>query len=152
VHRRILIKQRREQLGIGIAELARRIGISISEYQDVELYEDELTMVLPLKNARSLAAILGFDLGTLLGAGSLAGRLSPINKPRHVILAEARAKLGVSTTKMAEDIGFDEGVVHRIENDSRALEPYPYDFLQIVASYLKLDPIDLLDDPSAYVR
>src|SRR5262249_49696731 len=54
--RRSLIAQRREQLGIGIAEIARRIGVSVSEYRDIELYEDELTMVLALNNARSLAA------------------------------------------------------------------------------------------------
>lgn len=145
--RRRSIAQRREQLGIGIAEIARRIGVSVSEYRDVELYEDELTMVLALNNARSLAAILGFEIGTLLGAGSLAESAS--NKPRHIVLAEARAKLGVSTNEMAEAIGFDETFVHRVENDDRALETYPYDVLRIVADYLSLDPRSLLCAPCA---
>jgi transcriptional regulator with XRE-family HTH domain len=147
--RRRLIAQRREQLGIGIAEIARRIGVSVSEYRDVELYEDELTMVLALNNARSLAAILGFEIGTLLGAGSLAESPSANNKPRHTVLAEARARLGVSTNEMAEAIGFDEAFVHRIENDDRALETYPYDVLRIVADYLSLDPRSLLCAPCA---
>ena len=58
-----------------MAEFARRIGASVNEYRDVESYDDELTMVLPLKKARSLAAILGFEIGTLLGAGSSGGPL-----------------------------------------------------------------------------
>jgi hypothetical protein len=66
--RHSLIKQRREQLRIDRAELARRIGISVHEYRDVEFYEHELTEVVPLKSARSLAAILGFELAVLFGA------------------------------------------------------------------------------------
>jgi transcriptional regulator with XRE-family HTH domain len=144
-----LIKQRREQLGINMAEIARRIGVSVSEYRDVELYHDELTMVMALNNARSLAAILGFEIGILLGAGSLAGSPSASIKRRHIILAEARARLGVSTNKMAQHIGFDEPFVHRIESDGRTLETYPYDVLRIVADYLRLDPRNLLCAPSA---
>jgi ribosome-binding protein aMBF1 (putative translation factor) len=142
-----LIEQRREQLGIGKEEFARRIGVSESMYRDVEFYDDELTMVLPLKNVRSLAAILGFELGTLLGVGSPAGTQMS-NKPRQVILAEARQILGVSTSKMANDIGFEEVFVHSIENDGEALATYPYQVLKIVANYLKLDPKDLLYAPS----
>jgi hypothetical protein len=131
-----------------MAEFARRIGASVNEYRDVESYDDELTMVLPLKKARSLAAILGFEIGTLLGAGSSGGPQAS-NKPRHLILAAARHRLGVSTKKMADDIGFEEVFVHSIENNSQALETYPYEVLKIVASYLKLDPRDLLYAPSA---
>ena len=54
---RRLIRQRRERLGIGMDDLARRIGVSISEYRDLELYDRELPEVLPLEKARSLAAI-----------------------------------------------------------------------------------------------
>jgi ribosome-binding protein aMBF1 (putative translation factor) len=144
-----LIEQRREQLGIGKEEFARRIGVSESMYRDVEFYDNELTMVLPLKNARSLAAILGFDLGTFLGAGALAGTQRASIKPRHVILAEARQRLGVSTTKMADDIGFQEVFVKTIEADGEALDTYPYEVLKIVANYLKLNPGDLLCAPSA---
>ena len=49
---------------------------------------------------------------------------------------------------MADDIGFEEVFVHSIENNSQALETYPYEVLRIVASYLKLDPKDLLYSPS----
>ena len=69
-----------------------------------------------------------------MGAGSTAAS----TRPRHIILAEARARLSISTNKMAEDIGYDEAFVHRIENDGRALEAYPYDVLKDVAEYLKL--------------
>jgi len=144
-----LIEQRREQLGLGVGELARRIGVSLNEYYDVESYETELTMVLPLKNARSLAAVLGFELGTLLGAGPPGGAQKTNSKPRHVILVEARQRLGVSTSTMAEDIGFEEIFVHSIENNSEALDTYPYEVLKIVSSYLKLDPNDLLYAPPA---
>ena len=119
-----VIEQRREQLGIGIAEFAHRIGVSPSEYQDVESHDDELTMVLPLANARSLAAILGFELGTLLGAGAPVGGQNASDKSRHVILAEARQRLGVSPREVADEIGFEEVFVHSLENDGRVLETY----------------------------
>jgi ribosome-binding protein aMBF1 (putative translation factor) len=137
-----LIEQRRQELGIGIAELARRIGVSVNEYRDVEAYNDELTMVLPLKHLRPLAAILDLDLGLLLGAP--AGGQKPIDTPRHILLADARRSLGVSTTVMADDIGFEEVFVHSLEADDQALENYPFEVLKIVATYLKLDPADLL--------
>ena len=143
-----LIEQQRLQLGIGIAEFARQIGASVSEYRDVESYDNEPTIVLPLKKGRSLAEILGFEIGSLLGAGSLPREAPVSSKPRHVTLVKTRRSLGVSTKKMADDLGFDEGFVHTIENDRQALETYPYEVLRIVASYLKLDPKDLLYSPS----
>ena len=42
-------------------DLARRIGVSISEYRDLELYDRELPEVLPLEKARSLAANLSSE-------------------------------------------------------------------------------------------
>lgn len=146
VHR--LIRQRRQQLGIGEGEIARRIDVSVMEYHDVEAYEDELTMVLPLKNARALAAILGFDLASLYGLNVGAANQVANNKPRHAIIAEARNRLGVSTKEMADGIGFDEVFVVRIENDASEFDDCPYEVLRIVASYLKLDPIGLLYAPS----
>jgi ribosome-binding protein aMBF1 (putative translation factor) len=120
-----LIKQRREELGIGKAEIAERIGVSFYMYVDVERYDTEITDVLPLKNARSLSAVLGFELGTLLGVGSLVGKPSANDKPRHTILAEARNKLGVSVDKMADDIGYDESFVRSLETDDEVLETCP---------------------------
>jgi transcriptional regulator with XRE-family HTH domain len=144
-----LIQQRRQQLGIGEGEIARRIGVSHMEYYDVEAYEDELTMVLPLKNARALAAILGFDLATLFGLDAPAPSQSANNKPRHVILVEARNRLGVSVKEVADGIGFDEIFVENIENNSEDLDACPYEVLRSVAQYLKLDPCDLLYAASA---
>lgn len=139
-----LIMHRRQQLGIGIVEIARRLGVSVSEYRDVESYNDELTMVVPLNKVRSLAAILGIEIGPLLGAGSPPSGQQSSRRTRDVILAEARQRLGVSTSKMADDIGFDEIFVHSIESDSQALEAYPYEVLNILAGYLRLDPAELL--------
>jgi transcriptional regulator with XRE-family HTH domain len=144
-----LIKQRREQLGIGQAELARRIGVASSEYWDVELYDDELIMALPLKNARLLAEILGFELGALFAPDSAARVQTISNKPRHIVLAQARNKLGVSTKTMADEIGFEEVFVERIESRREDLDNYPYYVLKIVADYLKLDPMDVLHAPCA---
>lgn len=144
-----LIKQQREQLGITESELARRIGVSEGEYRDLESYDDELVMVLPLKNARLLAGALGFDLATLLVAGSQRGGSNATAGPRNVVLADARNSLGVSMSKMADDIGFEEVFVQNIEESDYALECFPYEVVKIVAKYLKLDPIDLLNEPSA---
>lgn len=139
----IAIMQRREQLGIGREEFANRIGLSESEYRDVEFYPNELRMVIPIKNVRLLAATLGIELGALLGTGSLEER-PRTNKPRPALLAEARDRLGVSTKKMADEIGFEEVFVRRIESDDETLDTYPYEVFKIVADYLKLDPRDLL--------
>ena len=149
VPRHTLIRQRREQLGISVSELARRIGLKEeSMYWDVGFHEDELTGVLPLRNARALAKVLELDLRALLGvdprnrSGAIAG------KPRHLVLTEARDRIGVSVSQMANDIAFEDWFVQLIEGDSQAIEKWPYEVLTIVAAYLKLDPADLVDEPS----
>ena len=144
-YRRLLIRERRERLGIGLGEMARETGMSVSECRDIELYEDELTVGVPLKNARALARLLGLELGSLFGVGSLDGAQSrPDRKPRQVVISEARNRIGVSIATMVEDVGFDEAFISSIENEADALEEYPFDVMKIVASYLKVDLGDLL--------
>jgi transcriptional regulator with XRE-family HTH domain len=143
-HHRELLRQRRELLGYSLWDVALRMGVSVAEYRDVESYDDELAMVLPLKHLRLLSKVLGLELEPLVGLDSRAGQPAADARPRHIVLAEARKKLGVSTATMADAIGFYETFVHAIETDEAALEDYPFEVLKIVADYLKLDWANLL--------
>src|SRR5262245_55376568 len=115
-YRRLLIRGRREQLGIGLDEMACETGLSICECRDIELYEDELAAVVPLKNARALARLLDLDLESLFGVDPPDdGRSVPDRRSRQIVISEARSRIGISIARMADDIGFDEAFVRSIE-------------------------------------
>ena len=115
-----LIQQRRKEIGLSASEIARLIGISNSRYQDVELHDDEVVDVLPLRNTRRLAEVLGISLDELLGIAGRAGVVEDqlaIIRNRRALAKDARRRLGVSPTKMANDIGFEKAFVHNLEKN-----------------------------------
>jgi transcriptional regulator with XRE-family HTH domain len=61
------IKQARLAAGLSDLELARRLGKTITEYMDIEYYDDELASVEDLHVVRELCQILHIDPFNLLG-------------------------------------------------------------------------------------
>ena len=98
-----------------------RSHLSIKQrYQDVELHDDEVVDVLRLRNTRRLAEVLGISLDELLGIAGRAGVVEDqlaIIRNRRALAKDARRRLGVSPTKMANDIGFEKAFVHNLEKN-----------------------------------
>jgi transcriptional regulator with XRE-family HTH domain len=60
------VRDARERLGFSEAEVAERLGISDSEYQDIEFHDDEAFMVFPLDRLARLASLLELRLEAML--------------------------------------------------------------------------------------
>ena len=62
-----LIKSRREQLGWDDIYMPGRVGLSWSEYYDIEANEDELKEVTPLMTVRRIAEAIAIPIHDLFG-------------------------------------------------------------------------------------
>ena len=63
---RARIRQARLQAGLNEIEIARRLGISVEGYGDLEGYDDEAFTVVSLKHVADLGRILGVQSRVLL--------------------------------------------------------------------------------------
>ena len=143
---RHLIRRKREGLGLSTEQASRLLGLSEPEYADLERHDDELRTVLPMRDARRLAQLLGVDLFALFDARSeQAGDGGNDSPSRCRVLSDARKRLGATTRMMADDIGFEERFVLALENRSNALEDYPFAVWEIVANYLGVSTLRLID-------
>ncbi len=70
------VQQARERLGLTVAEVMERLGMSGTEYQDVEWHDDEVFMSLSVKEIAALAGILKMTVSEML-FGSRATGLAP---------------------------------------------------------------------------
>jgi transcriptional regulator with XRE-family HTH domain len=62
------LRQARKGLGKSEAEVADAMGISLSNYYDLEYCAEELPTVMTMKQLRNLSALLGITVRSLLGA------------------------------------------------------------------------------------
>lgn len=80
--RRLL--EARERAGKGIDEMAALLGISWAAYNDLEMYDDEITDVLSLQEIITLFKALGIDLVEFFSEGA--------SKPRESVSLDALAE------------------------------------------------------------
>lgn len=139
----------RTKLGLTNAEVARRAGLSLDEYRDLEQHADEAVRVLHLRNLRLLCAVLGLDPLDLLGitcafCAGTAADLVP-GGGRHEVVRTRRVALGLSQEDLAEHIGFESGVVGDIERDPEYLEGWSAELVLSLARVLEVPPQVLLN-------
>ena len=60
------IKEARERAGLSESEIAARLGMTASEYWDIELHDDEAFNTFAIADLAQLAEILGMPLDTML--------------------------------------------------------------------------------------
>lgn len=143
-----LLRAQRTRLGLAETEVARRAGLSLDEYRDVEQHEDEALQVLHLRKLRLLCSVLAldpfdlFDVPCAFCAGTDAG-LVPGGR-RHEVVRSRRVALGLSQDDLAERIGFEVGVVDDIERDPDYLEGWSVELVLSLARVLAVPPQVLL--------
>jgi transcriptional regulator with XRE-family HTH domain len=144
-----VLRSQRMKLGLDEAEVARRSGLSLDEYRDVEQHDDEAFQVLHLGNLRLLCGVLGLDPLDLLGitcafcSGPSAGSVP--GGGRHEVVRSRRVALGLSQADLAERIGFEAGVVGDIERDPDYLEGWSAELVLALAQVLGVAPQVLLN-------
>ncbi len=136
------IEARRRKLGWTEAYMARRAGLSISEYCDIEWHADELATITPLMYVRRLSEAIDVPVHALFDLQLVAD--APIHWRRSEYIEQALAKRGVTAEQMADGVGFHDHFGQALVIHSNFLELYPYEVLKMVADYLKVPPFHLL--------
>lgn len=106
------VREARERLGLAERVVASRLGMSSSEYQDIELHNDEAFEVFSVANLAGLAGILGMPLERLL-FGPQAPRRSARTFFEEIArrlssLAEAK---GLTIDELGDKVGWELGGV-----------------------------------------
>jgi transcriptional regulator with XRE-family HTH domain len=136
---------------MSVEELAARVGLTVSEYSDVEAHPDEFIEVIATAEARALCNELRLRLVDLVGvemsdtdlfAGQQWGQVA---SSRSTLLRHRRESLGVSIAEMAFAIGFDEAAVEQIERDELYLDSLPIAVVAEVSKKLNLPLANLLE-------
>lgn len=141
-------KKRRIELGLTDSDISSRVGLTRSEYSDIELHEDEICTVTDLCRVKKICEVLGFDLLDLLEQKcafceegmSFAEEFS---LPRNELIANRRREMGISMEALGERVGFYEAEIERLEKNPDHLETWPIDFIKDLATVIDV-PIQIL--------
>src|SRR5438093_1611222 len=71
------VREARERLGLGEADIAARLGIEVSEYWDIEFHDDEAFTCFSVAQLGRLAVILEAALDVLLFGNPAEGPTTP---------------------------------------------------------------------------
>lgn len=134
------IKQGRLNCGLSDVALARRLGISIYEYGDIESYDDELASVVDLHVVRQLCQILDIDPFDLLG---ISKDNAYADQKRNELIISQMKNLGISNEELADTIGFEVVAIEEMRTDPDFLETWTVDLIKELAGALQL-PIQSL--------
>ena len=113
-----MVRHRRQSLGLSEAEVAARVGVSVSAYGDAETYEHELLEQFSLAKAQRLCQALSIDPCDLYG---LKGQGIRCHKKLSAIISEARKGLGLSVVEVGQRLGYDEWAIRSMEDDDTFL-------------------------------
>ncbi|GJL67547.1 MAG: hypothetical protein NPIRA06_01820 [Nitrospirales bacterium] len=134
------IKQGRLDCGLSDVELARRLGISIYEYGDIEFHDDELTSVVDLHVVRQLCQMLNIDPFDLL---EISKDNAYADQKRNELIISQMKNLGISNEELADTIGFEVVAIEEMRDDPDFLEKWTFDLIKELAGALQL-PIQSL--------
>ena len=141
-------KKRRIELGLTESDISSRVGLTRSEYSDIELHEDELYTVTDLCRVKKICEILGFDLLELLeqkcvfceeGVSLAEVFLLPLNE----LIANRRREMGISMDELGERVGFYKAEIENLEKNLTHLETWPIDYIKDLATAIDV-PIQIL--------
>lgn len=144
-----IIKSAREHKGITDVQAAKKIGLSIYEYGDLESYDNEAETVLDLKRLKTLCAILDINLFDMFSLEKPQSSYLSYNlKKRDSIILDRRKVLGFTQDELGDEIGFHGCVIQKMESDSNFLESWCLEDVIALAKTLGLPPWVLIGEPA----
>lgn len=142
-----LIKARREALELSCTQVSERIGLSASEYGDIEQYEDELFTVTQLHQIRKLCDVLGIQIIRLLDLTCSFCERTPFSSEylltRNELIEKRRNSLGLSQEVLSDEIGFEVITIENMEVREDFLEGWSFELIAELAKILKI-PVQVL--------
>ncbi len=72
------VRQARERLGLSVDQVMERLGMSGTEYQDVETHDDEVFTSLSVKEIAALAGMFKMSVSEMLFGSQTAGQATPV--------------------------------------------------------------------------
>ncbi len=147
-----LIRARREELGLKVAEVAATAALGGPAYRDIESYEDEAYKTVELRALRSICKVLGLNLLSMFGIecrlctgdGSDAGFF---RLPRNQLISQRRIALGLAREQLGDRIGFEMVAIEEMEEDPAYLEEWSVELIQQLATELRIPAQALLRVP-----
>lgn len=142
------ITERREALGIQDTIIAAKLGITISSYDDIEAYDDEIFSTVELSVIKKLCELLKLDFFELFSwQCSFCGEHKPHNAwytlPRNDLIQRSREMLGISQHELADRLGFEDVAVEDMEKEEDFLESWTLDLIENLSKELKI-PFQIL--------
>ena len=142
------IALRRKELGLTDVETARRCGLSISEYDDIERYAEEIFELVPLHSVKRLCDVLQvdfFDLFEIPCAFCEGGKsfVEEYRLPRSEVIRKRREAKGWSADELGDRVGFYEVEIHKLEQEQGHLESWRLDSIKELAAEIEV-PLQVL--------
>jgi DNA-binding XRE family transcriptional regulator len=138
------IRQARLQAGLSENEIARRLGITIHSYCDLESYDYEAFIVVPLNKIAGLGRILGVQPRVLLlGREGEEVKQTVTFDDVSARVAKKVVESGLSTEQLGDLIGWD---IEALLRDPKSLWDFCVDALYHICKALGLDWFAALPD------
>ena len=132
------IREARERLALTDGELASRVGLLISAYDDIEQHADELRSSVELGTVRRICDVLELDLFELVGLPTDVPPTASETRARNELIRSRMRDLKISTKQLAWQLGFDEVAITEMLEDSDFLETWPLELIASLATHLDI--------------
>ena len=142
------IKARRQEFGLTVVEVAKKVGLSIHDYGDIEMQVNEVFLYPELKYVKKICEVLKFNFFELFDMHCPfceEGKqyLKDYSLPRSELIQKRRTEMGLSTSELGDDIGFEESAINDMEKDPNYLETWPIDYIKDLSRVIDV-PLQIL--------
>jgi len=144
------IRQRREQLGLSAAEVAKRSRLTTNEYFDLEQHLDEAYSVVALYYIKKIASILSIDMFDLLRLKCSFCDDAPIFSDDFCmsideLVRRRREMKDLSPEDLGDLLGYEGFEIKNVETYPAHLQSWAIDDILALASQLEIPAQVLLD-------
>lgn len=136
-----IVRAQRMRLGYSDLEVAKRAGMTIDQYCELEDDRDDYYMVVPVGALVTLCDVLRLDIKQLFGlTGCPEGQGGP------GLIYRRRKEKGISIAELSAYAGIAECAVERLERDLASISSWVMDAIAPLARKLDV-PISCLLEP-----
>ena len=139
------VREARQHLGLSEGDIASRLGITLSEYWDIEAHNDEAFECVSVRHLEHLATILGVSLTSLLFGSQIEASPTRISFATIAArLQELAASQGRTIDQLGDVVGWDlTGVIANPES----LDQFNLVGLRDVCRAIDIDWVSALPRP-----